>query len=192
MCSFKWKDLTSGELCIFTFSIQSSNFMYTATLVSYPWFLLKGFQNSPTLRSSQSNFCMTLKWKCEQDRNNKWTEIEWFYWLFEQIQRRVAFGWLSKRSAEKISCWENFLEINWYFALTLYCNTIGQSDNAFSMLGFSLVGRRRVHSRSHENCSNVRVWEWRWVLKYIWAPIYTQTKTHTINLPLWRVGITGK
>ena len=32
---------------------------------------------------------------------------------------------------------ENFLEINRYFTLTSYCNTIGQSNNAFSILGFS-------------------------------------------------------
>ena len=38
---------------------------------------------------------------------------------------------------------ENFLEINWYFALTSYCNTIGQSNNAFSILGFSLLVKRR-------------------------------------------------
>ena len=37
---------------------------------------------------------------------------------------------------------ENFLEINGYFALTSYCNTIGHWNNAFSMLGFSLAGKR--------------------------------------------------
>ena len=31
---------------------------------------------------------------------------------------------------------ENFLEVNGSFALTSYCNTIGQSNNAFSILGF--------------------------------------------------------
>ena len=31
---------------------------------------------------------------------------------------------------------ENFLEINGYFALTSYCKTIGQSNSAFSILGF--------------------------------------------------------
>ena len=36
---------------------------------------------------------------------------------------------------------ENFLKINRYFALTLYCNTIGQSNNAFSILGFSLAAK---------------------------------------------------
>ena len=40
---------------------------------------------------------------------------------------------------------ENFLEINGYFALTSYCHTIGQSNNAFSILGFSLAGKRRGH-----------------------------------------------
>ena len=40
---------------------------------------------------------------------------------------------------------ENFLEINRYFALTSYCNTIGQSNNALSTLRFSLAGKRRGH-----------------------------------------------
>ena len=39
---------------------------------------------------------------------------------------------------------ENSLEINQYFALTSYCNTINQSNNAFSMLGIVLAGKRRV------------------------------------------------
>ena len=37
----------------------------------------------------------------EQNRNNKRTEIERFDWFIERIQTRVAFGWLSERSAEK-------------------------------------------------------------------------------------------
>ena len=81
----------------------------------------------------------------EQNRNNKRTEIERFDWFIERIQTRVAFGWLSERSGEKTSCPKNFLEINRYFALTSYCNTIGQSNNAFSILGFSLAGKRRGH-----------------------------------------------
>ena len=77
----------------------------------------------------------------EQNRKNKTTEIEGFDWFIERIQTHLAFGWLSERSAEKTSCPKNFLEI----ALTSYCNTIGQSNNAFSILGFSLAGKRRVH-----------------------------------------------
>ena len=49
---------------------------------------------------------------------------------------------------------ENFLEINRYFAFTPYCNTIGQSNNALSILGFSLARKPRDHfSRSYENRS---------------------------------------
>ena len=75
----------------------------------------------------------------EQNKNNKRTEIKRFDWCIERIQTHLAFGWLSERSAEKTSCPKNFLEINRYFALTSYCNTIGQSNNAFSILGFSLA-----------------------------------------------------
>ena len=81
----------------------------------------------------------------EQNRNNKRTEIERFDWFIEWIQTRAAFGWLSERSGEKNFTSKNFLEINRYFALTSYCNTIGQSSNAFSILGFSLAGKRRLH-----------------------------------------------
>ena len=78
----------------------------------------------------------------EQNRNNKRTEIQRFDWFIERTQTRVAFGWLSERSGEKTLCPKNFIEINRYFALTSYCNTIGQSNNAFSILGFSLAGNR--------------------------------------------------
>ena len=68
----------------------------------------------------------------EQNRNNKRTEIERFDWFIERIQTHLAFGWLSERSSKQTSCPKNFLEI----ALTSYCNTIGQANNAFSILGF--------------------------------------------------------
>ena len=76
---------------------------------------------------------------------NARTEIERFDWFVERIQTRVAFGWLRERSGEKNFLPENFLEIDRYFALTSYCNTIGQSNNAFSILGFSFEGKRRGH-----------------------------------------------
>ena len=81
----------------------------------------------------------------EQNGNKKRTEIQRFDWFIERMQTRVAFGWLSERSGEKTLCPKNFLEINRYFALTLYCNTIGQSNNAFSILGFSWAEKRRGH-----------------------------------------------
>ena len=37
-----------------------------------------------------------------RNRNNKRTEIERFDWFIERIQTRVAFGWLSERSGEKL------------------------------------------------------------------------------------------
>ena len=79
----------------------------------------------------------------EQNRNNKRTEIERFDWFVERIQTRVAFGWLSERSGEKTSCPKNFLEINLYFALTSYCNTIDKSNNAFSISRFLFGGKRK-------------------------------------------------
>ena len=81
----------------------------------------------------------------ERYRNNKRMEIEQIDWFIEQIQMWVAFGWLREHSAEKTFMPENLLEINQYFALMSYCNMIGQSNNAFSILGFSLVGKRRGH-----------------------------------------------
>ena len=81
----------------------------------------------------------------EQNRNNKLTEIEVSDCFIEWMQMRVAFGWLSKRSSEKNFMPDNFREINQYFALTSYCNTIGQSNNAFSIPEFSLTGKLRGH-----------------------------------------------
>ena len=68
----------------------------------------------------------------EQNRNNKRTEIERFDWFIERIQSRVAFGWLSEPWVKKLHARE--LSRNQSnFALTSYCNTIGQSNNAFSI-----------------------------------------------------------
>ena len=44
----------------------------------------------------------------EQNRNNKRTEKERLDWFIERIQSRVAFCWLSERSAEKTSCPRTF------------------------------------------------------------------------------------
>ena len=103
-----------------------------------------GYVHSATsVCSHGERFSYDLEMKTrQQNRNNKRTEIERFDWFIERIQTHLAFGWLSERSAEKTSCLKNFLEINRYFALTSYCNTIGQSNNAFSILGFSLARKR--------------------------------------------------
>ena len=52
----------------------------------------------------------------KQNRNNKQTEIERLDWYIEQIQTRMAFGWLSECLTEETSCPKNFLEFNQYFA----------------------------------------------------------------------------
>ena len=105
----------------------------------------------------------------EQNINNKQTEKERFDWFIERIQKHVV-GWLRECSGEENFMPKNFLEINQYFALTSYCNTIGQSNNAFSILGrkmkspcFDLFIHRLIKqitntyqnyfSRSYENCS---------------------------------------
>ena len=82
---------------------------------------------------SLERFSYDLEMKTrEQNRNNKRTEIERFDWCMKRIQTHLGFGWLSERAGKQTSCPKNFLEIS----LTSYCNTIGQSNNAFSILGF--------------------------------------------------------
>ena len=62
-------------------------------------------------------------------------------WLVYGTDTEARGFWLVKRKLKlKNVRPENFLEINRYFALTSYCHTIGQSNNAFSILGFSSAG----------------------------------------------------
>ena len=87
---------------------------------------------------------------------------------------------------------ENFLDINRYFLLTPYCNTIGQSTNAFSILGFSLARKWRcfdlfihwlikqvtntyetIFSRSYENRSKDTV-----LFKYVQVDSLIELKEH--------------
>ena len=105
----------------------------------------------------------------EQNRNNKRTEIERFDCFIERIQTRVAFGWLSERSGEKNFMPENFLEINRYFALTSYCNTIGQSKNAFSIL-------RVFWRKTKRPCFDLFI---QWLIKQITNTYQTIFQGHT-------------
>ena len=82
----------------------------------------------------------------KQNRNNERTEIERFDWFIQRIQTRVDF-WLVKGTLG----WENFmpenfLEIPRYFALTSYCNTISQSNNAFAISYSYLTGKQHLLS----------------------------------------------
>ena len=67
-------------------------------------------------------------------------------WLVYRTDTNAHGFWLAKWTLgwKNVMC-ENFLEINRYFALKSYCNTIGQSNNAFSILRVSLAGKRKVH-----------------------------------------------
>ena len=81
----------------------------------------------------------------EQNRNNK-IEPNIAICLVYRTDTKARNIWLVKWTLGwKNVVPENFLEINRYFALTSCCNTIGQSNNAFSILGFSLAGKRRGH-----------------------------------------------
>ena len=65
-------------------------------------------------------------------------------WLVYRTDTNARGFWLFKRTLGwKNFMPESFLEINGCFALTSYCNMIGQSNNAFSILGFSLGRKRR-------------------------------------------------
>ena len=96
---------------------QSNN----RTMFVWPW-----NENAPTNQKQQTN----------GNRAN---------WLVYRTDTNARGFWLAKRTLRRKNFMpENFTEINRYFALTSYCNTIGQSNNAFSMLGFSLAGKLRV------------------------------------------------
>ena len=81
-------------------------------------------------------------WTKQKQQTNRNRAI----WLVYRTDTNARGFWLVKRTLGwKNFMLENFLEINRYFALTSYCNTIGSSNNAFSILGLSLAGKRRVH-----------------------------------------------
>ena len=94
------------------------------------------FQNNVVLLTGFTGFVWT---KLRPIRAKK----ERFDCFIERIQTRVAFD-CKRTLGWKTVMLENFLQINRYFALTPHCNTIGQSNNAFSILGFSR-GKRRGH-----------------------------------------------
>ena len=70
-------------------------------------------------------------------RENTWGQLNRTIWLVYWTDRNTRGFWLAKRTfGWKNFMPENFLEINRYFTLTSYCNTIGQSNNTFSLSGF--------------------------------------------------------
>ena len=82
----------------------------------------------------------------EQTKQKQQTNRKRAIWLVYRTDTKERGFWLVKRTLKwKNFMPENFLEINRYFALTSYCNTTDQSNNASSILGFSLAGKQRVH-----------------------------------------------
>ena len=70
----------------------------------------------------------------ERTKQKKQTNGNRAIWLVYRTDTNARGFWLVKRTLGwKNFMPENFLEINRYFALTSYCNTIGQSNNAFSI-----------------------------------------------------------
>ena len=67
------------------------------------------------------------------------------YILAAQVKIRAIFVWPQNENARTKQKQQTSGKINRYFALTSYCNAIGQSNNPVSILGFSLAGERRVH-----------------------------------------------
>ena len=91
-------------------------------------------------------FSYDLEMKTREQNRNKKTSGNRAIWLVYRTDTNARGFWLVKRTLGwKNFKLENFLEHNRYFALTSYCNTIGSSNNAFSILGLSLAGKRRVH-----------------------------------------------
>lgn len=96
--------------------------------------------------------------------------------MIHLLNRSNARGfWLVKRMLGwKNFMPKNFLENNQYFALRSCCNTIGQLNNSFSILGFSLAGKWtltetifQVHKKSsNSSCSGIL---------YCFSPILIQT-----------------
>ena len=76
-------------------------------------------------------------WPWNENARTKQNSRERFDWFIERIQTCLAFGCARD---------QNYLgqRINRYFAFTSY-NTVGQSNNAFSILGFSFAEKRRGH-----------------------------------------------
>ena len=101
--------------------VEVEPFSFVRAIFVWPW-----NENARTKQTKQTNGTRTV-------------------WLVYRTDTNARGFWLVKRTLgwKKFIMPENFLEINRYFALTSYCNTTSQSNNAFSILGFSLAGKGR-------------------------------------------------
>ena len=121
------KENLSSSLPVSTFGPTFVNNELNVIQLNRAIFVWPWTENARTKQKQQTNANRAIWLVCRTDTNARG------FWLVKR-----TLGW-------KNVMLENFLEINRYFTLTSYCNTIGQSNNAFSILGFSLAGKRRVH-----------------------------------------------
>ena len=119
----RWADKNSSEKLLWLKLARIRSFPCSYRTI----FVWPGNENVRTKQKQQTNGNRAIWWVYRTDTNARGPFL---------VKRTL--GWKNFMP-------ENFLEINRYFALTSYCNTIGQSNNAFSILGFSLAGKRRVH-----------------------------------------------
>ena len=103
--------------------------------------------NSSCRHERIEGFSYDLDMKTRKQNRKKQTNEKRAIWMVYRTDTNARGFWLVKRTLrrEKSSFPKNFLEINRYFALTSYRDTIGQLINASSLLRFSLTGKWRGH-----------------------------------------------
>ena len=101
-------------------TVNTAGNKWVRTIFVWPW-----NEKARTKQKQQTNGNRAIWCVYRMDRNARVT-----FWLVKR-----TLGW-------KNFIPENFLETSRCFALTSYCNTIGKSNNAFSIFGFSLAGKR--------------------------------------------------
>ena len=113
-------------------------------------------------------------------------------WLVYRTDTNSRCFWLVKRTLGwKSFMPDNFLEINQYFALTSYCNTIGQSNNAFSILGF-LGGKTKspcfdlfIHWPDKTNNEHLPKPFFKVIRKSLYSPIFNLKVEGNIGFAHW-------
>ena len=138
------KKLISSNFVEKQANVQGKSMRWQGNIIIKDWMSKKKTTLNLVYMIERFSYDLEMKMR-EQNKNNKWTEIEWFDLFIEPDTNSRGFWLVERTLGWKNVMPENFLEIKRYFALTSYCNTIGQSNNSFCLLGFSLAGKRKVH-----------------------------------------------
>ena len=149
-------------LVVLVGELDAINLTMTTQILLLYWKLFKSTQFSVTVISALSAWLIVgtdiklvittheyraiFVWLWNENAWTKQNNRKRAIWLVYQTDTNTRGLWLVKRTfVWKNFMPENFLGINRYFVLTSYFNMNGQSNNAFSILGFSLAGKWRVH-----------------------------------------------